>query len=699
MAQRDLNFYKFLMEAFNYKVFVKNEAPDYKGFGFFLPYNDDRQVQGIFHRARRLLPSVYNSSFPDDDQGNLAMARQVLDNLRYKRDAELAKYFDITSAPQESEKFHQQLKLASDNYTKAHPQPAAEAPSPVTTAVRATHLPSAPAKSEKTVEEKPVETTEPPKATQPTQAPRLNPAGFRLPSSVTSALSNLGSRMGRLFQGTIGKRLGATAIASSIGGLAGSVFGPWGAGGGAGLGGLLANSSTARQAVSDLGRGALNQLSSVRRMSPPQSPSFMKKVWQKRIWLVLILLILGSGFLVSLGGGGPGSGGSVASCKFSRGNQTNMTVKSHQLQAIFQEVSAKSGIPTAVLASVAIHESSFTSTANNNHDAFSNIGFSGSDCEPHFQTSSTGALGLMQVQPPKNIHDQITSKPVPPFESVGAFSETGVRLGAEMADRPYDSLTMSDFCNIRTSVYLGAGVLLAKNNNQPPTSPEAVEKAVCGYFGGSCTYESGGKPYNYGQEARADFLSCSSSSSSAGPVPQAKLDKILYWAGLINNALEHGNPIESWNRMVQNITNGIYSATTRTAQNRGVGPTGIYWCTNIVIDSYNLSDIPGLGPGHQLVRNMLNFWQSTPGYSYIPYDGINSLNQVRPGYVVFRIVQNDFNFDHASIIQSISVDQRGDGSIKTLDSNSFKNWSSAIKDGRIVKDPFDWPIVGFGGIQ
>lgn len=193
--------------------------------------------------------------------------------------------------------------------------------------------------------------------------------------------------------------------------------------------------------------------------------------------------------------------GDINSCSFTRAG-VSKPIGSVKLKTIFQEVSAKSGVPASVLASVAVHENSdFPINAPDSHDAFSDIGFGGVECRPHFPTSPTGALGLMQIQPPIRIL---------PRARPDAYSEDGVRKGAQMARRTLESLTMQDFCNVRMSVFLGAGVLIAKNGGQPPVTPDQVETAVCGYFGSPCSYQGS---FHYGKEARADFLKCRVSSS------------------------------------------------------------------------------------------------------------------------------------------------------------------------------------------
>lgn len=189
---------------------------------------------------------------------------------------------------------------------------------------------------------------------------------------------------------------------------------------------------------------------------------------------------------------------------------------------------------------------------------------------------------------------------------------------------------------------------------------------------------------------------CSPSSTTVSS--SGNLSAVVQWAQKINDALESGNPPTSYNRMQADISNGSYSATKRSAQDRGVSPTGIYWCTNLVIDSYNLAGITGLNASHQGVRGMMDFWKKTPEYNFIPYTGLDSLKQAQPGSALFRIYDSNYEFDHVSIIKTISIDERGNGDIKTLDSNSQKGWTSVIREGKIVENYFSASIKGFGGI-
>lgn len=196
--------------------------------------------------------------------------------------------------------------------------------------------------------------------------------------------------------------------------------------------------------------------------------------------------------------------GGVAFCDFTyRGK--SVAIKSERLKNLFEEVSGLTGVPASVLASVAVHESPvFTLQADDLHDAFANTGLSGTDCLPHFPTSPTGALGLMQIQAPANLKPQNA-----PNYNPNAYSKEGVEIGLKFLNRSLNSLTTRDFCDLRTNIILGAGVLIAKNGGTPPTTGSEVKEAVCRYYG-QCEYGI----YNYGDEVQGDFENCQAPSSS-----------------------------------------------------------------------------------------------------------------------------------------------------------------------------------------
>lgn len=329
-----------------------------------------------------------------------------------------------------------------------------------------------------------------------------------LKSRVSSGVNPLISKIGRASGPSIKKGLGS--LGRGITGL-----------GRSGLG-------AATPALRKMGTGVLN---GAQRLSQPGGmgggAARLSKTSNKVAFALvggLIFFVLIAGGLGGLSGATPtgeaaplDSATNLSTCKFTRSGISN-PIKSSTLAAFFQEAEGKTGVPAAALASLAMHESpGFTSNADNNHDAFGNNTAAASGCA-YLATSQTGALGLMQIQPSKKVHDIIAaSGKIPSFENVGAYSADGVERGAQFIGKTADTLTLQDFCDIKTSVYLAAGVLISKNGGKPPTKGGEINKSVCGYYG-ACQYGI----YNYGDEAETDFKNCKpaggTSPAPAGPI-------------------------------------------------------------------------------------------------------------------------------------------------------------------------------------
>ena len=567
--------------------------------------------------------------------------------------------------------------------------------------------------------------------------PASTSKGFNMPNippEFTSSAKNAASSAGVFFKRNTGKYLTtqrlATVASSIIGGITGAGLtggSPIGVFAGAAAGGALPsfiNSGAAGPMLSKIGNGAMDRVESLGNLG--QSASNFSSNLRSRagnirsnvlspkrgglrfagMFLGFFLLFFGLGLFTSTLPGGspdvaadplnPGTASDISSCQFTRGdrNPTSQIYQSPLLLSYFKQAEALTSVPAVVLASIARVESpTVTSRTDDNLSSLDSL----AGCP----RSPTGALGIMQIQP---------------TGTRGSFG-AGLEKGASYLNTTADQLTEADYCDIKKSIILSAGFILKKlqlgygigdgvswdpawNNDK-----NVIYKVASGYYG--CLEYGGGDPlkctgpYNYGEDIWTSIQACKPTSNvGIGPIPQEKLDKIVYWAGSIYEVLQRGLPPTSYNRMLQTITNGTYTATTRSAQDMGVGPTGIYWCTNLVIDSYNLSSITGLGPQHQGVRGMLDFWKNAGGdYTFIPFDGINSLRQAKAGHVVFRLYPSDYKFDHVSIIKSIDIDQRGNGKIVQYDSNGVRNWSSTIEDGKILDTFFLPGIVGFGGVR
>jgi hypothetical protein len=197
---------------------------------------------------------------------------------------------------------------------------------------------------------------------------------------------------------------------------------------------------------------------------------------------------------------------------------------------------------------------------------------------------------------------------------------------------------------------------------------------------------------------------------------------LLTWAQTVNDSLEYGAPDPStalhlryYNRQMSNLFNCSYTALIRDGQAIHVNDliddriNHWYWCTYIVIDSFNLVGLKG-GGGETLdltqadVRDLHVFMDSTPGFQFVDYrtDQKNALARVRPGYAFF--VEACFKSycqggAHTGIIKSIDIDTHGNGTIITLESNStHKSHTWAVAEWDVINPDYAGrPLVGFGG--
>lgn len=98
-------------------------------------------------------------------------------------------------------------------------------------------------------------------------------------------------------------------------------------------------------------------------------------------------------------------------------------------------------------------------------------------------------------------------------------------------------------------------------------------------------------------------------------------------------------------------------------------PSTYYWCTYLIVDSYNMSGAAGLSrAGYGLVLGMKSFFRNTGlnggKYNFLPPDA--KADQLNPGDVVFF----EGRGQHVSLIKSIELDTDGDGAVKTYEANN-----------------------------
>jgi len=95
----DLSFYKYLEAAFRHKLFKDKTATRFNYLSYNLTY------ERIFYYARKILPSFYRNEaqFPNTEEGNLQLAKTVLEKLDNHRDVELENQFKGTATHEENQ--------------------------------------------------------------------------------------------------------------------------------------------------------------------------------------------------------------------------------------------------------------------------------------------------------------------------------------------------------------------------------------------------------------------------------------------------------------------------------------------------------------------------------------------------------------------------------------------------------------------
>ncbi|MBI2039695.1 M23 family metallopeptidase [Candidatus Microgenomates bacterium] len=298
-------------------------------------------------------------------------------------------------------------------------------------------------------------------------------------------------------------------------GLTNFLKGAGGAGGGL-LGGLA---GTGGRFLGGAGIGGLNSLVS---FSNQISRGSIIKGPPGKFWLILlgVFLLVGTIAAISPTGqptptaqAGPVGPINLLSCQLTRSDQTPIqgSIKSSILVRLFQEAELTTTVPAAVLAGIArLENPNFVINADDNHDAFYDRNFTDlTTCTPHFGMSPTGALGLMQLQPPG---------------TTGSFP-SGLEQGAKFLNK---TLQEVNYCNVRENIFLAAGFILKKlqgynigdgtrwdpawTNDQNVIYKVAESFYGCLPYGGSNPTKCEG-PYSYGQDLWASIQSCQSIAS------------------------------------------------------------------------------------------------------------------------------------------------------------------------------------------
>ena len=215
------------------------------------------------------------------------------------------------------------------------------------------------------------------------------------------------------------------------------------------------------------------------------------------------------------------AGGAINSCQFTRGDHspTTESYQSPKILSYFQEAEEITTVPAVVLAAIARVESpSITQKTDSEVSRISSL----AGCP----RSPTGALGIMQVQPP----------------GTRGYFKLGVERGAKFLYTTADKLTEEDFCDVKKSIIIASGFILEKifyfgysygekdNKKWNPVwtyDQDAIYKVAEGFYG--CLAYGGGDPlrcsgpYSYGNDIWTSISSCKITPTASCPVANGKI--------------------------------------------------------------------------------------------------------------------------------------------------------------------------------
>ncbi len=196
----------------------------------------------------------------------------------------------------------------------------------------------------------------------------------------------------------------------------------------------------------------------------------------------------------------------ISSCNFTRAN-VSASYTSPLLLSYINTTSNLSGIPPAILAAFIRVESPGSLSMNDNQ-----IKNYAASCP----VSPTGALGIMQIQPPGT--RSAAGDP--------ASCDDCIDAGARLIGKTVTTMTRQDYCEPSTGITVASGWILKKMNNlgyqntgqwNPAwtSDPRAINALVNTYYG--CLQYGGAAectgPYNYGTDVYTGAQNCQTQSA------------------------------------------------------------------------------------------------------------------------------------------------------------------------------------------
>lgn len=162
---------------------------------------------------------------------------------------------------------------------------------------------------------------------------------------------------------------------------------------------------------------------------------------------------------------------------------------------------------------------------------------------------------------------------------------------------------------------------------------------------------------------------CQTPSSGGGPT--GRCGTVAEWATKIADSLANdggGGYLSGgeYDNLTQDFKSDCGTSMPRSSW------AGQYWCTYLVMDSFNLAGIEGLSVAKEdsWVPTMHKNWGNKPGFFALEYNGgpnKDVIQKVKPGFAIFYDGSG-----HVGTVRSISIDGHGNGTIETNESNSSK---------------------------
>ncbi len=184
---------------------------------------------------------------------------------------------------------------------------------------------------------------------------------------------------------------------------------------------------------------------------------------------------------------------SLAQCRFTRSGVSS-PYRSLKLLGWIEEAARRNGVPPAIMASFAKHESGLPGSADDNDPAIQSNYY----CNPgqafcQCKAANGGAY---------NAHMGTCNAP-----ELNSGCRTGQAIGLmQIVDIQHPDLTRDQLCTLSTNIDRGTRVFISKLSG-PANNEWAVKRAVCRYFGIDRDYcDYGG--YDYAGEVWKDYLNC-----------------------------------------------------------------------------------------------------------------------------------------------------------------------------------------------